>query len=440
VSRTAATLALVVVALFVAGCGPRGGGGRARSASSPNPVPTAAARATTVHATSSISGVIAPLQNVAITSQLAEPADDVRVNEGDRVRAGEVIAVLDTEDLRAQLAQAQATVETDIRTAAAADAKVTQSRYTQRLNIGQSSDQVRAASAALAQAQQTLANDGTNLTRDRQLLADGYIAQSQYDQQATQVANDRSAVRTAQANLQSARTNEQVNGTQTVGLQAANVQSTLAEANAAHATIGQARAQVRQLQAQIAKATIHSPVAGVVVNRNLNPGEYPGGRTIFTVQQLDHVYAALNASSTDTFAIPVGAPVTLSVAGSGTRTYYGAVVAVLGQVTPGSTNFTVKVLVANADGKLQSGLPVTAILSLPPVSGVGIPTTSFLDETHTTVMIADDQLVDVVAKTVHVHELASDGTTSIVSGLKAGQVVISNGQLGISDGQSIAQN
>jgi len=440
VSRTAATLALVVVALLVAGCGPRGGGGRARSASSPNPVPTAAARATTVHATSSISGVIAPLQNVAITSQLAEPADDVRVNEGDRVRAGEVIAVLDTEDLRAQLAQAQATVETDIRTAAAADAKVTQSRYTQRLNIGQSSDQVRAASAALAQAQQTLANDGTNLTRDRQLLADGYIAQSQYDQQATQVANDRSAVRTAQANLQSARTNEQVNGTQTVGLQAANVQSTLAEANAAHATIGQARAQVRQLQAQIARATIHSPVAGVVVNRNLNPGEYPGGRTIFTVQQLDHVYAALNASSTDTFAIPVGAPVTLSVAGSGTRTYYGSVVAVLGQVTPGSTNFTVKVLVANADGKLQSGLPVTAILSLPPVSGVGIPTTSFLDETHTTVMIADDQLVDVVAKTVHVHELASDGTTSIVSGLKAGQVVISNGQLGISDGQSIAQN
>ncbi len=439
-SRTAATLALVVVALLVTGCGPRGGGGRARSASSPNPVPTAAARATIVHATSSISGVIAPLQNVAITSQLAEPADDVRVNEGDRVRAGEVIAVLDTEDLRAQLAQAEATVETDIRSAAAADAKVTQSRYTQRLNIGQSGDQVRAASAALAQAQQTLANDGTNLTRDRQLLADGYIAQSQYDQQATQVANDRAAVRTAQANLESARTNEQVNGTQNVGLQAANVQSTLAEANAAHATIGQARAQVRQLQAQIAKATIHSPVDGVVVNRNLNPGEYPGGRTIFTVQQLDHVYAELNASSTDTFAIPVGAPVTLSVAGSGTRTYSGSVVAVLGQVTPGSTNFTVKVLVANADGKLQSGLPVTAIASLPPVSGVGIPTTSFLDETHTTVMIADDQLVDVVAKTVHVHELASDGTTSIVSGLKAGQVVISNGQLGISDGQSIAQN
>ncbi|HEX3550925.1 MAG TPA: efflux RND transporter periplasmic adaptor subunit [Candidatus Elarobacter sp.] len=437
-SRTAAALALVAVVAAASGCAHRAAGGRARIASAPNAIPTAAARPTTIHATASISGIIAPLQNVAITSQLAEPADAVNVNEGDHVRAGEVIAVLDTQDLRAQLAQAQATVETDARTAASADAKVSQARYTQRLNIGQSSDQVRAAAAALAQAQQTLANDELTLARDRQLLASGYIAQSQYDQQATQVANDRAAVRSAQATLQSARTSEQVNGTQSTGLQAANVQSAAADANAAHATIGQAQAQVRQLQAQIAKATIVSPVEGVVVNRNLNPGEYPGGRTIFTIQQLSRVYASLNASSSDTFAIPVGAPVKVTVSGS-SRTYQGTVVAVLGQVTPGSTDFTVKVLIGNADGKLQSGLPVSASASLPPVSGIGIPTAAFLDETHTTVMIADDELVDVVAKKAQVHEIASDGTTSIVTGLKAGQSVVANGQLGISDGQSIAQ-
>ena len=440
-NRSAAALVFVAVIATAAGCAHRGAaGGRTRIASAPNAIPTAAARATTVHATTSISGIIAPLQNVAITSQLAEPADSVNVNEGDHVRAGQVIAVLDTADLVAQLAQAQATVQTDARNAASADAKVAQARYTQRLNIGQSSDQVRAAQAAVAQAEQTLANDTLTLSRDRQLLASGYIAQSQYDQQATQVKNDQAAVRSAEATLQSARTSQAVNGTQNVGLQAANVQSAVADANAAHATIGQARAQVQQLQAQIAKATIVSPVDGVVVNRNMNPGEYPGGRTIFTIQQLSHVYATLNASSSDTFAIPVGAPVKVTVSGAGSRTYEGTVVAVLGQVTPGSTNFTVKVLIGNADGKLQSGLPVSATASLPPVSGIGIPTAAFLDDTHTSVMIADDELVDVVAKTVHVHEIASDGTTSIVTGLKPGQMVVANGQLGISDGQSIASN
>ncbi len=433
-------LLIAVTALLLAGCGQHGNRRGARVGASPNPVPTAAAHQTTVRASTTISGVIAPLQNVAITSQLAEPADAVNVSEGDRVHAGQVIAVLDTADLQAQMAQAQATVETDARTAASDDAKVVQAQYTQRLNIGQSSDQVRSAQAAVTSATSTLKNDQLTLSRDAQLLANGYIAQSQYDQQKTTVQSDSSALRTAQANLQSAITNQQVTGTTNTGLQAANVASVAADARAARATIQQAQAQVRQFQASIVKATIVSPVDGVVVNRNLNPGEYPGARTIFTIQELDRVYAELNASSSDTFAIPVGAPVSITVAGNDTRTYTGKVVAVLGQVTPGSTNFTVKVLVGNADGKLQSGLPVTASASLPAVSGIGIPTTAFLDDTHTTVMIADDQVVDTVAKLVHVHELGSDGKTSIVSGLKAGQVVITNGQLGVTDGQSLAQD
>jgi multidrug efflux pump subunit AcrA (membrane-fusion protein) len=433
-------LLIAVAALLLVGCGQQGSRRGARVGASPNPVPTAAAKTTTVRASTTISGVIAPLQNVAITSSLAEAADAVNVNEGDRVRAGQVIAVLDTADLQAQLAQAVATVATDERIAASDDAKVVQAQYTQKLNIGQSSDQVRSARAVVVSAQSTLSNDQLTLSRDAQLLSSGYIAQSQYDQQKTQVQNDTSALHTAQANLESAITNQQVNGTTNTGLQAANVASVAADARAARATIQQAQAQVQQFQASIAKATIVSPVNGVVVNRNLNPGEYPGARTIFTIQELDHVYAELNASSADTFAIPVGAPVTVIVSAGGSRTYNGKVVAVLGQVTPGSTNFTVKVLVQNADGKLQSGLPVTATAGLPPVSGIGIPTTAFLDDTHTSVMIVDDEVVDTVAKLAHVRELGSDGKTSIVSGLKKGQLVISNGQLGVTDGQSLSQD
>jgi len=54
-------------------------------------------------------------------------------------------------------------------------------------------------------------------------------------------------------------------------------------------------------------------------------------------------------------------------------------------------------------------------------------------------MIADDELVDTIAKTVHVHEIGANATTSIVTGIKAGQSVVSNGQLGVTDGQSLAQ-
>jgi HlyD family secretion protein len=439
-SRTV-LVTLLIAATATVGCAHRGGagGGRARSMSSPNPIPTTAAKDTTVRATTTISGFVAPLLNVAITSALSEPTDVVNVNEGDRVHAGEVLAVLDTADLQAQLAQAEAAVVTDQRTAESDDAKVAQTRYTATLNIGQGGNSVQSAHAAVAQAQQNLTNDQANLVRDRQLFANGYVAQQVLDQQQTQVLNDQAAVRNAQAQLQSAIINENVNGTMSTGLQASDVAGAVADARAAHAVVAQAQATVRQYQTQIARATIISPINGVVINRNLNPGEYPGSRTIFTLQRLDQVYAELNASSSDTFAIPVGAPVTLTVAGTASTTYRGEVVAVLGQVTPGSTNFTVKVLVTNADGRLQSGLPLTASASLPPVSGVGIPTAAFLDDTHTTVMLAQDQLVDVVAKVAHVRELGTDGTTSIVSGLRAGQLVVSNGQLGLSDGQTLAE-
>ncbi len=435
---------LLVASLVAGGCAQQGaakGGGRgARGGASPNPIPTAAAKLTIVRATTTISGIIAPFQNVAISSSLSEPTRSVPVNEGDHVTAGEVVAVLDTADLLAQLAQAQAAVVTEMRTAASADAKVTMMRYTARLNIGTANDQVKSAQAALAQAQHTLTNDTSNLVRDQDLLRGGYVAQQVVDQQLTVVNNDQAAVRTAQANLQTTLTQQSVNGGSSSGLQAANIASAIADARAAHAVVDQGRAQVRQLQTTISKATVISPVDGVIVNRNLNPGEYPGARTIFTIQQLDKVYAELNASSADTFAIPVGAPVTLSVSGNANTAYQGRVVAVLGQVTPGSTNFTVKVLVQNPDRRLQSGLPVSATISLPAVRGVGVPTTAFLDDTHTSLMIADDQLVDVVAKTVHVRELASDGATSIVTGIKAGQSVVANGQLGVTDGQTLVQN
>ncbi len=433
------TVLVLGAALLAGGCS-RGGGARVRAGASPNPVPTSAAKQTTVHGSSTISGVIAPFENVAITSSLSEPTDRVEVLQGDQVHAGQVLAVLDTADLRAQLAQAQGVLDTDTRTAESDDAKVAQTRYTATLNLGTGNDQVKSARAALAQAKQNLSNDTVNLARDRQLATSGYIAQQTVDQQATTVVNDQAAVRTAEANLQTALTNQQVNGTPASGLQAANVASAVADAAAARAAIEQARAQIQQYQTQIEKATIVSPVDGVVTNRNLNAGEYPGSRTIFTIQEIDKVYADLNASSEDTFAIPVGAHVTLSVSGAGAQQFDGKVVAVLGQVTPGSTNFTVQVLLQNPERKLQAGLPVSATIALTPVSGVGIPTTAFLDDTHTTVMVADDQLVDVVAKTVKVQELGSDGTTSIVRGLKPGQNVISNGQLGLADGQSIAQN
>lgn len=433
--RAAALLLLLAIA--VVACS-RGGARRGRSGrgqASPAPIPTAVAQTKTVKPLLSIAGVIAPLQNVGISSSLSEPADSVTVNEGDRVAKGQTLAILDTADLRANLQADVEATQTAIRNAASADAKVKQAEYQARLQIGQGGDQVTSARAALAQSQQTLAQAQLDLGRDETLLKQGYVSQQTVDQQRTTVRNDAQAVSQAQASLQSAMTNEQVNGNNQTGLQAANVAAARADAQAAHAQIDQAKATADQVRAQIAKATISAPTEGVVVNRNLNPGEYPGSRTIFTLQQIDRVYAMLNASSADVFRVAQRAPATVVVSGSTGRSYNGLVDAVLGQVTPGSTNFTVKVELANPDSHLVSGLPVTGTIALPQVTGVAIPSTAFLDDSHSTIIAPNDG----VAQELHVRELASDGTNSIVSGLKLGQKIVANGQLGLTPGSQISE-
>jgi hypothetical protein len=42
-----------------------------------------------------------------------------------------------------------------------------------------------------------------------------------------------------------------------------------------------------------------------------------------------------------------------------------------------------------------------------------------------------------VAKTVNVTVIADDGKNAIVTGLRSGQEIIANGQLGLSDGQQV---
>ena len=368
-------------------------------------------------------GLIAPYQNVAIQSTLSEPADDVYVQEGDRVHAGQVLARLDTADLEAQLSS-------DLATANAAAASTTHTVYSGSLSISQGVDQLHGAQAAVQQAQKTLSFDTLTLQRDQQLLRQGFIAQQTVDQVETTVHNDQQALRTAQANLSSAQSNVQANGSSlnVPGLQ----QSAVEQAKAQQAV---ALANAKQVRVQISKATIVSPIDGVVVNRNLNPGEYPGTRQIFTLQQIDPVYAVLQGSGAQIAQIPQGATATISVSDLQGKTVHGPVIGILNQIVPGSTNFQVKVQLNNPGSKLRPGMAVLGHVTLARVQGVKVPTTAFTDPNRDRLLTVDDQGI---VHTAQVKEIADNGMLSIVSGISAGTRVVTDGQTSIGDGEKVA--
>jgi RND family efflux transporter MFP subunit len=391
-------------------------------------IPVVAAVPGSVTPKSTLGGLVVPFQNVQITSTLVEPADTVLVQEGDHVSKGQLLVQLDTQDLVAQLQSAVGTVQSD-------QAKTKQTFMQSGLTIAQNNNSINSAQAAVRQAQQTLVTDKLNLTRDAQLLKSGYVAQSAYDQQSTLVMNDTQAVRSAQVNLDNTIKQVQANGTTSSGLQGATIDSVRA---AEQTAIGAAN----QLRVQIAKAAITSPIDGVVVNRNINTGEYPGTRQILTLQETDKVYAVLNGSGGQIVGVQTGSPV--QVVSSDRATLHGTatVSAVLDQLTPGSTNFVVKAVLPNPGGQFHSGMVVTGQVQRPTASGIRIPRSAFTDDTQTTVQtivkkadVASGGRTIGVIKTIPVTMVAEDGQNAIVQGVPSGMQVVINGQLGLSDGQ-----
>jgi multidrug efflux pump subunit AcrA (membrane-fusion protein) len=417
-ARPVGTLLCIALSGVLAGCSHSSPAKRTIPAAS---VPVVTAKTGTVSPQETLGGIIIPYFNVQIQSSLVEPTDAVYVNEGDHVHKGQVLARLDTADLEAQL-------RSDLGTAASDGAKVTQTADQAGLTIIQNANTINAAEAAVRQAEATLAIDTLNLKRDAALLTNGYVSQQTYDTQNTLVKNDVQSVRTAQVTLVNDRKQVEVNGTlqNPSGLQAAQVAAARADQQTA---LGQAD----NIRASIAKAVIVSPVDGVIVNRNLNVGEYPGSRQIFTVQENDRVYAALNGSSSQVVGVSAGAPTEVASTDKATLKAAGKVVGVLDQVTPGSTNFIVKVLLENPGGVFHAGMVVSGRVTKPSTTGTRVPVTAFVDTTDTTVQIVDNGVV----KTVPVTQIASDGANAIVQGLHGGETVIANGQLGLSDGQAV---
>ncbi len=380
-------------------------------------VDTAVAQRGVLQRSQELSGLIAPVAIVALSDTLAEPTLKVYVREGDVVHRGQLLARLATADLQGQLQAATRTAASDAAKAAAAS-------YTLDYTLTQVSDIVRQKRSLLAQAKHNLLNDRRNLARDTQLLAQGYVSLKVTDQARSLVRNDISAVNSAQAALVTAQESVSVNGTPSKGLQASTVAAAREQRFAQEGT-------ANQIRAQIGKATIVAPLDGVIANRNLNPGEYPSGRQIFTIEQIAHVYAVLDASATQVADIHEGAP---AVLGIGTQRLHGRVTAILDQVQPGATNYAVKVLFANPQRSLRPGMPVVASVALPALHGVQIPESAFLSNDRNSVF----EIVRQRVRTVPVTLVGDNGKNAVVSGLRSGARVVRDGTSSLDPGQRVA--
>jgi HlyD family secretion protein len=285
-------------------------------------------------------GKVVPVQTVNISPKRAGLLAELYVEQGDRVKAGQIIARMDNRDEQAQLAQAQANLADAI---ARRDRIVAGNRAEE---IAQAAAQVRAATTRAQLAEE-------RLKRNEFLAAEGAIPRDTLDELR---ANRDSAI----ANLNEAQKRLQL-------LQRGSRSEDIRQAKAA---VAAAQAQVQAARAALEDTVIRAPFTGIITQKYASPGAFVTPTTTAS--------ATTSATSTSIVAIAegleilaevpevdigqvlVGQPVEIRADAYPGETFQGRVrlVAPEAVVEQNVTFFQVRVSLVTGLEKLRSGMNV----------------------------------------------------------------------------------
>lgn len=239
---------------------------------------------------------------------------EVRYREGDLAKGGDIIAVLDDEQVRARETQAQAAVaQSDARVRSAqqqiavlqqqlmqSELQTEQSRIDAEGRVRQAEGELAASEAELAQQQATLQLSLFDRDAYTRLAKSGAVSERQGKQAATSAEAQQAAVAASMKKVESARgslnvaranlSNPGIRSFQSSGVRKQMAQQ---ESEIASAVADQKRAiaQLTEAQANRADLTVRAPFDGTVLTRTAEPGEVvQAGTAIVTMLDLSKVY------------------------------------------------------------------------------------------------------------------------------------------------------
>ena len=297
--------------------------------------------------------------DVQLAAQVPGRLLELRAGEGDRVKAGDIVAKLDTSDSELVLARARADRES-----AAAQLRL--------LQAGSRPEDIRQADAHVAAAQSNVVAidaelKAANLDVDRfeQLLAKDSGSRKQRDDAVTRRDVAKGRLQAAQDEVRVARE----------ALARVRAGARKEEIDAARARVAALDAQIAAHEKTIADATVTAPVSGVVTEKLVDVGELVQPRVpIVVITDLDHAWANVFIDEPVVPRLRLGQAATLFTdaggAGiAGTISYISS----KAEFTPRNVQtaaersklvYRVKVSVDNRQGVLKTGMPVEAEISL----------------------------------------------------------------------------
>ncbi len=225
----------------------------------------------------------------------------------------------------------------------------------------------------------------------------------------------------------------------------ADWQQAQADLAAAEATLGAARSRLRILgysDAQIdalasaehfePATNIVAPIRGIVVDRQIGPGQYAqsgASTTVFTIADLSTVWLVANVRETDASRVQRGQTVEVYVLAYPDRTFSARVVYVAPTIDPNTHRLTVRAVIDNPDGALKPEMFANfVILTSAADQSPAVPEGAVIYEgeaAHVWVVLPDNTIA---IRPIRVGR-TNDGFVEVLEGLKPGDQVVMKGSL-----------
>jgi len=296
---------------------------------------------------------------VHVASEVGGRVLELRLEEGDRVNRGDVVATLDTRDTELQIQRGRAD-----RATAVAQLRLLEAGSRVE-DIRQAEAQVDAAAAEVTAIEADLKAAQLDLDRFESLLKANAGSQKQRDDAKARVDVARERQRGAMERVRAAR---EVVARLKQGARPEEIE-------AARTRVAAADAQIAVLEKALADARILAPVSGVVTQKLVDAGEIVmRGTPIVVVTDLDNAWANVFVPEPMVPRVRLGqaAKVVTDAGGAGmpgTVTY----ISPRAEFTPRNVQtaeersklvYRVRVTVDNKEGVLKQGMPVDAVIPL----------------------------------------------------------------------------
>jgi len=320
----------------------------------PTAVTTLVAKQETWPSTLNLIGTATAIQGVTVSADLPGTVDKINFQSGQAVHAGDILVELDTRQERAQFAAAEA------------------DRDLARINYG----------------------------RQQQLVKEGVIARTEFDNASAQQKST--------------------------------------------------EAKVGEIRASIDRKTIRAPFTGILGLRQVNLGQYlAAGQAIVSLQALNPIYVNFGVPQQTTSQLKVGRALKITSDDLPGVQFNGHVTALDSVVDQTTRNIQVQATLLNPQGRLRPGMFVQVDLSLGEArSVIELPASAinYAPYGDSVYVIADmqDPKTGKTYKGVRQQFVKVDGSrgdqVAVVSGLKPGDEVVSSGVFKLRNGAAVQVN